>query len=641
MNRYPLFQILDDVLASLRYHFKATVTIAVVVGLLAATLCLNSQFGLTMYRHTQSQASLNEGKRIIGEVGPESPVATFTESQFGRIEEIPGVVSVEPFYEVFVTIKHGTKSALTMLESSSPQDPEFAAEKFVYGKAMKNDKEIVLTSPLADSLGIEKSGKIVVVSMERSNEGHKESHELELTVSGIIKGELKGHVLLPVAESFDLWASYQTKIFSETDKEEDVYPGGIVYIEDSRLPTAQAKLQEMGLSSKRIRTYYFPQETTSDFHGFAADMPEKTYSFQNAKQWNDYQIHVEYVPVTANDFHRVHYLEITSDRPMSQEVFDVLNTMRTEFVFARPTPNITGTMFGKNVVFDTAAINEPVKGFYRNWFLSSKEPQVLLGKEMSRNESNRIGGSELLTFERITPSGETETLRISVKVAGYAPQTTLPDYFVQQVSGWTNGLLEYRDGCFSPVPKELPEHGTVRAKLYVKDIEDVGAVAAILRKSGFQVHHNADASKEIAAFANRMCLLVGVASVVPFVLAIISLIASGSLVSELKRKEMNAFLSMGISRSRLMFSCILEGSIFVFISLAFAVPLVMLSAPFCQNILETVFHLPPGAFALGLTASEGTTAFGIAAIAAVVLCGVSELFPLYLCWREMKPQKCG
>ena len=642
MNSYPFFQTLDDVFASLRYHFKATATVTIVVGLFVAALCLNSQFGITMYRHTQQQASLMDGKRIIvTAAGAESPVAKFKAAHLGQIQEINGVVSVEPFYEVFVDMKHHNKSTLTMLESALPQDPVFAVEKFVGGVAMKNDKEIVLTQPLADSLGIEKTGETVTVSMERSNEGQKEAHELELTVSGIIKGELKGYVLLPVAESFDLWASYKTKNFAEVDTGDQVFPGGIVYLEDSRALTAQTKLHELGLISKRIRTYYFPQETTSDLNGYVSDEPEKIYTFQNAKEWNYWQGYAEYIPVTTKEFRCVHCLEIHSeDRPMTQEVFDILNTMRTEFIFARPALNVAGTLCGKNVTFSTAAVNEPIKEFYPNWFSSSKEPQALLGEDVMQNKSIKIGSSELLIFDRTAPNGETETLRIPVKVAGYAPQTVLPSPFAQQVSEWKNGLLDYSNGQFLSLDKELPEHGTVRAKLYVKDIGDVDAVATLLRKEGFQVNHNSDASKDIAAFANRMCLLVGIASVVPFVLAVISLFASGCLVSELKKKEMNALLSMGICRSRLMVSCIVEGGIFVFISLAFAVPLIMLSAPFCQNILETVFHLPQGAFALGLTESEGITAFGIAAVAAVALCSVSELFPLYFCWREMKPHKC-
>ncbi|MCL2304170.1 MAG: hypothetical protein FWC43_02360 [Planctomycetaceae bacterium] len=643
MNSYPFFHTLDDVFASLRYHFKATVAVAVVVGLFAAALCLNSQFGITMYLHTQRQASLMDGKRIIVTTGgAESPVAKFTTAYFDRIREIDGVTSAEPFYEVFVDIKHRNKSTLTMLESALPQDPIFATEKFVCGTAMNGNKEIVLTQSLADSLGIERTGETVTVSMERTDEGRKESHELELTVSGIIKGELKGYVTLPVAESFDLWASYQTKNFTETDTEVQVYPSGVVYVEDNRILTAQTKLQELGLSSKMIRSYYFPRETTSDFTGYAANEPNKTLLFENAKKWNYWQIYVEYVPFKRNEFRCVHYLEIFSeDKPMTQEVFDVLNTMRTEFIFARPAQNTVGKLFGKNVTVNAVAVNEPVKEFYQNWFSSNKEPQILLSKEeFSQSESNKTGNSEWLVFDRTAPHGERETLRIAVKVVGYAPQTVMQSTFAQQVSEWKNGLLDYRDGRFLPLVKASAEHGTVRAKLYVRDIDDVDAVATLLRKNGFQVNHNSDMSKDIAAFAGRMCLLVGIASVVPFVLAVISLIASGCLVSELKRKEMNALLSMGISRFRLMVSCIIEGIIFVFTSLAFAIPLIILSAPFCQNILETIFHLPQGAFALGLAESGGTMAFGIAAFAAVVLCGVSELFPLYLCWREMKPQKC-
>ena len=642
MNSYPFFQTLDDVFASSRYHIKATAVVGVVVGLFAATLCLNSQFGITMYRYTQRQASLMDGKRIIVAAGgPESPVAEFTTAHLKRIKDIKNVASVEPFCEVFVEMKSHNRSTLTMLESSLPDDPVFAEEKFIYGNVMKSDSEIVLTQPLADSLGIEKAGEVVTVSMERSDEGRKESHELELTVSGVVKGELKGYVVLTVAKSFDLWASHKSKAFTEATMEGRVYPEGVVYVEDSRISNTQAILREMGLSPKKIRTYYFPLEATSDFNGYVTDVPEHIHSFGNATWWNAHQIFAEYIPVSKEEFRCFHYMQITSDRPMTQDVYDALNAMRTEFIFARPAMSAEGILFGEKITLAAAAVNEPIKEIYPNWFSSSNEPQILLKKELAtQNEPNKIGNSEWLTFERATINGKTETLRISVKVVGYAQQAVLPSTLMKHISEWQSGLLDYHNGKFIPLAKELPEHGTVRIKLYAKNLRDVDAVASLLRKNGFQVNHNSDASKEIAAFANRMCLLVAVASIVPFALAIISLIACGCLVSELKKKEVNALLSMGISRFRLLVSCILEGGIFVFISLAFAIPIVMLSAPFCQNILETVFHLPQGAFALGLAATEGATAFGIAAVAVVLLCSVSELFPLYLCWREMKPKKC-
>ena len=643
MNNYPFTQTLGDVLASLRYHFKATATVVVVVGLLVTALCLNSQFGITMYLHTLLQASQMDGRRIeVTAGGAESPIPKFLRSHLDKIETIPEIISAEPYYEVFVDMKYREKSKLTILESTLPQAPVFAHEKFVCGAAMNSDKEIVLTLPLADSLGIEKNGEKVTVSMERSNEGQNESFELELTVSGIMKGELKGYVMLPIAESLDLWASHQTKKFAEADTSEQTYSNGIVYVDEARILTAQTKVQELGLPFKKIRTYYFPQETTSDFNGYAADKPEQKYSFQNAEKWNTYQVNTEYIPVTTAEYRSVHCFEISTDEPMTQEVFDVLNTMRTEFIFVRPVLNVTGTLAGKSVTFNTAAVNEPVKDLYPNWFSSTREPQILLSKDVVQNGFNRIGNNEILTFDRTTSNGETETLRIPVRVVGYATQAMLPSFFVQQVSEWKNGLLDYdnRSGRFLPLVKELPERGTVRAKLYVKDLEDIDTVATALRKEGFQVNHNGDTSKEIAAFAYRMLGLVFIASVVPFVLAVISIFASGCLVSKLKERELRAMLSMGISRSRLMISCVIEGIILVFLSVLLAIPLILLSAPICTSILAEVFRLPQGTIALGLTASGGTMAFGIAISAAVLLCGVFEMLPFDYCWRKMKPQKC-
>ena len=64
MNKYPFLHTLDDVFASLRYHCRATITVVVVVSLFVTALCLNSQFGITMYLYTLWQASMMDGSRM-------------------------------------------------------------------------------------------------------------------------------------------------------------------------------------------------------------------------------------------------------------------------------------------------------------------------------------------------------------------------------------------------------------------------------------------------------------------------------------------------------------------------------------------------------------------------------------------------
>ena len=72
-----------------------------------------------------------DGKRIIVTAGgAESPFAKFTEADIDNLKRIDDVISAEPFYEVFVDMKHRNKSTLTMLEFALPQDPVFAKEKF-------------------------------------------------------------------------------------------------------------------------------------------------------------------------------------------------------------------------------------------------------------------------------------------------------------------------------------------------------------------------------------------------------------------------------------------------------------------------------------------------------------------------------